>query len=462
MEKNYQGNFFRFLINGGFFGIGGMPIGAMLSYYSVMTMFVTALGFGSMSIALINGIVYLGFALPQVPAAYFLESKRIKKYWVGLLQLAASFCMFSFGLLLFALEGKNSLLIMILFIAFYSIGNIIYGCAMPSQFALFNKIVPANKLGSLLGIMFVSNSIAGIVGGMVVKAAFQRWPVNNTDPDFSLTAFKFLFVSAFFLMLMATLSLISIKEEEGEPVEKKESFAKYVLGIAVYLKRDPNLIKFFIGKNLMFGQFVTKLFYVTYAVVQLGVNPENAGTFISCFLFGFFVSGLTLAKLADRYGPKFLLVLSQALALTGVLGAIFPSAAAVVVTPVFTFGYAFLNIILGPFDIHLILEPGYHTVFYAVFFFGGLSQICDNVGYSNMAFQSCPIDDKTTFIGFVNLFTFIMPVIMPFVFGWFEAAGYVSIRAIFIINAFVMIVAMLWITFMVDNPEGFKKLKKSE
>ncbi len=114
---------------------------------------------------------------------------------------------------------------------------------------------------------------------------------------------------------------------------------------------------------------------------------------------------MTLAKLSGRYGPKFLLVLSQILALAGLLFALFAKTVVVYVDPVFSAGGNILNTILGPAGIELTLLPGYHNVFFFVFFCAGLSAICDNVGYSSMCFLSCPIEDKTTYIGLVNLFT---------------------------------------------------------
>ena len=101
MEKNgYIQNFIKFLINGGLIGIGGMPIGSLLAYYSVMTVLVSSLGYGSIGIAVVNAVFYLGFALPQIPAAYFLESKTIKKHWMGILQLSASSCFLLFGIIM--------------------------------------------------------------------------------------------------------------------------------------------------------------------------------------------------------------------------------------------------------------------------------------------------------------------------------------------------------------------------
>ena len=461
MEKNkYLGNYIKFLINGGFIGIGGMPIGSLLAYYSVMTVFMTSLGYSSIAYAVVNAIFYLGFALPQIPSAYFLESKTIKKRWMGILQLLASSCFLLFGVIMLLIGDSSTVFILCLFILFYSLGCTIGGSAIPTQFALFNKIVPPEKIGSFMGIMFVMNSLAGMAGGGIVTKVMGLWPVDRADPAFSLTAFKFLFILAFFFVLFAVIVLWSIKEKEGEKIPKKENFLSYVKDTMGILKKDTNLVKFFVGKNLMFGQYATKLFYATYAITHLDVASKYAGLFISFFLGGFFVAGLTLAKLADRYGPKFLLVLSQVLALAGLLCALFARSVVVFVDPFFSACCGVLSTILGPVGIELTLQPGYQNVFFLVFFFAGLSAICDNVGYSNMAFLSCPIEDKTTYIGLVNLFTFLLPVVMPFVFGGLESTGIISIGTVFIINCFVMIAAILWLLYMVDNPEGFKKLKK--
>ena len=461
-KRGYMANYIKFLANNGFIGIGGMPIGALLAYYGVMTVFMTSLGYGSIAISVVNAIFYLGFALSQVPSAYFLESKTIKKTWMGILQLSASGTFLVFGLILTLIGDGNSLIIILLFVVFYSMGTSIGGSAIPTQFALFNKIVPPEKLGKLLGIMFVVNSLAGMFGGWIVSRVFSLWPVDRANPDFSLTAFKVLFIASFLFVLAAAVVIWTVREQEGEKIPKKENFPAYVSHTMGFLKQDANLARFLVGKNLMFGQYAAKLFYATYAISNLGVPAKYAGLFISFFLGGFCTAGLTLARLADRYGPKFMLILSQVLAFLSLMCAIFSETTASLANPLFLGVSSLLNIALEPMGMGLVFETGYHNVFYIVFFLAGLSAICDNIGYSNMAFQSCPSDDKTTYVGLVNLFAFILPVIMPFVFGGLEKAGALTIRAVFVINAFVMIAAIAWLYSMVDNPAGFTKLKNRE
>ena len=459
-KEGYIGNFLIFLSNAFLIGIGGLPWGAFVAYFGVLTFFVTSLGYGGIGIPLVNAIFWLGFALPQLPAAYFLEANPIKKNWLALLQLIGSVMFLVFGIFMIIVGDSSTFAIFLMFIVFYSLGCLATGSSAPLNYALLYKIVPAEKLGKLLGIFFVSTTFASIIGGGIVTKVLGRWPVERSDANFSLTAYKVLFMSGFLIVLAGSIMLLFIREKKGEKIRKKENFITYLKVTFRILGEDKNLTNFIIAKNLMFGFYVTFLFFAQLAASEYNVAAKNAGLFIAFYYGGMVVAGLTLARLADRYGPRLLLVLSQILALAAVICAVFAKGTGTIVNPLFTSVYKILNVVLNPAGLGISVESGFHNVFYFVFFIAGVSQICDNVGYSNMCFLSCPIEDKTTYIGLINLFVFILPVIMPFVFGGLVSSGVLSIKAAFLITGASMIIAMLWILFKVDNPAGFKNLKE--
>ena len=459
-KERYIGDFLKILTNAFLIGIGGLPWGAFVAYFGVLTFFVISLGYGGFGIPLVNAIFWLGFALPQLPAAYFFEANPIKKNWFALLQLIGSLMFLAFGIFMIIVGDSNTFVIFLMFIVFYTLGCLATGGSAPLNYALLCKIVPAEKLGKLLGIFFVFTTFASIIGGGIVTKVMGRWPVEQSDTNFSLTAYKVLFMSGFLIVLAGSIILLFVKEKKGKKIQKKENFVTYLKVTFRILGEDKNLTNFIIAKNLMFGFFVSFLFYAKLAASEYNVAAKNAGLFIAFYYGGMVVAGLTLARLADRYGPRLLLVLSQVLALAAVICAVYAEGTGTIANPLLTSAYKIFNVVLIPAGFGISVEAGYHNVFYFVFFIAGLSQICDNVGYSNMCFLSCPIEDKTTYIGLVNLFVFIMPVIMPFVFGGLVSSEVLSIKAAFLINGASMIIAIFWILFKVENPAGFKKLKE--
>ncbi|MFC1509358.1 MFS transporter, partial [Candidatus Omnitrophota bacterium] len=187
-QERYIGNFLIFLSNAFLIGIGGLPWGAFVAYFSVLTFFVISLGYGEFGIPLVNAIFWLGFALPQLPAAYFLEANPIKKNWFALLQLIGSLMFLVFGIFMIIVGDSNTFAIFLMFIVLYTLGCLATGGSTPLNYALLCKIVPSEKLGKLLGIFFVFTTFASIIGGVIVTKVMGLWPVERSDPNFSLTA----------------------------------------------------------------------------------------------------------------------------------------------------------------------------------------------------------------------------------------------------------------------------------
>ncbi|MFA6472548.1 MAG: hypothetical protein WCU00_10950, partial [Candidatus Latescibacterota bacterium] len=98
-------------------------------------------------------------------------------------------------------------------------------------------------------------------------------------------------------------------------------------------------------------------------------------------------------------------------------------------------------------------------MFYCVWIIAGFAQICNNIGYSNMGLLSCPIEDKSSYIGLVNFAVFPFVVVVPMVFGALIGKGILTVITTFKISMVLMVIATLFFIFFVDNPEGFKKMK---
>ena len=427
-------------------GFGGPVWGAFAAYYGPLMALMGFLGASAFYNGVVNGLFWFGFILTQIPAAYLSERFRYKKWSMGIIFILAGTSEFVFAMVLLITGGSNHQLMLGLFLLCYGITTIVSGASTPMLFSLLYKIIPQEKLGSWLGIYFMISSIGGILGGIVVKRILELgYPV----------AFEVLFTGTFIFGCCMALFVFMIKEPPGELAPRKESFAIYVRHCLHIIKSDRNLVRFFFGMWLVVGHYIVVTFYSSYATTGgFGIDKSQTGAFVSMNLIGWMLASLgplflimyplrllyrlmgknitvptnifSAGWIADRFGPKYTLITFQLVALTGV--------------------------------IFCLLARNLY-MFYVVWIFAGFAQICNNIGYTNMTMLSCPLQDKSTYVGLVNFAVFPLVVVVPMVFGALIGKGRITYVQTFVIAIVLMITASLYFVFFVDNPEGYRKMK---
>ena len=196
--------------------------------------------------------------------------------------------------------------------------------------------------------------------------------------------------------------------------------------ITVY-KTDMLFTKFIFAKWLMCGNYVMQAFLLTFLMQERGFSPDNAGWFPTFFGLGLMIGGVTIAKIADVYGPKQMLITSQILAVAYTLIA--------------------------------WLFPAVNPVFIIAFLVIGFAQQSDNVGYTNMTLFCCPSADKSTYVAAVNVGFFLPMVFLPIIVGKLMGAGIIGFTGVFTISLILMAAAIVYILAVVENPKAFVDMK---
>ncbi|MBN1290422.1 MAG: MFS transporter [Candidatus Latescibacteria bacterium] len=441
-ELNFaKANIYQFLR-----GVGGPVWGSGAAYYGPLMALLGFLGASEFYNGVVNALFWLGFILTQVPAAYYSERLRYKKWAMGFIFILAGASMFVFGFTLFITGGTNLKLMLILFIICYGIATIISGSATPLIFSLLFKIIPPKKLGSWLGVFFMMMSVGGLLGGPVVKKILQMgYPA----------AFEILFMSTFAFAVAMAIATWLINEPEGELAPQKENFGVYIKHIISIMKNDKNLVRFFVGMWIVVGHYICVTFYSRYALTGgFGINEDQAGLFVSMNLLGYLMASL---------GPLFIVLYPLSL-ITKMIGAKLPLSVNI-------FGAGWIADRFGPkytlitfqivafLGVTIAMMARNVYMFYVVWVFAGFAQICNNIGYSNMTLLSCPIQDKSSYVGLVNFAVFPFVVIVPMVVGALIERNILNYTSTFIISMIMMVIAILYFVFFVDNPQGYKDMK---
>ena len=418
LESYYKFDVFAF-----FNGFGGSVWGGMTFFIGIPVAYLTFLNASSMQIGLITAIFWGGFAFPQVWAGYISESKPIKKNFMAKTLILSSLSWLILGLYVIFTKAADSGLSIWLFLILFAWACILAGMFIPGQFSLLFKIIPTERLGQLLGILFAVQFGGIFLAGPVIQLINNRFeaPMN----------YAVLFLLTFVISIAITLILLSIKEPEGDKIESAPSFGAYLGKCINVVKTDKILTKFIIGKWLMSGHYIMLAFILAYHINERGFNVLYSGWFSSLQGLGLFIGGFTITKIADKYGPKYMLLTS--------------------------------HIIVVIYTVLAWLVPTFSPVIvFVAFVITGLAQVSDNVGYTNMCLLCCPTVDKSTYVAVTNIGVNLLTVPLPIIFGLLMDKGILDYSGTFTIVIIMMIAAIIYILKVMENPKAYVAMKAAE
>jgi len=415
LREYYKYDVFAYLL-----GFGGTVWGGMTYFLAIPVALLTFLDASSTQIGLISAIFWGGFALPQIWAAYASESMPIKKRFIAWSLIVSSFGFLAYGVYILVTGTSNASLSIWLFLLAFAWACVIAGFYIPANFTLLFKIIPTARLGHLLGIMFAIQFGGIFLSGFAIKA------INNSFPE--PVNYAVLFIITFFITIIASFVMFSLSEPEGEKIQSAPSFGAYISRFINIYKSDKPFVKFLVGKWIMSGHYVMMAFLLVYRLNERGFDTANVGWFSALNGLGLFIGGFTITKIADVHGPKYMLITSQLIAIIYTLIAWLAPTSSIIIISV-------------------------------AFVITGLTQISDNVGYSNMCLFLCPTEDKSTYVAATNIGIIPFMVILPIIIGKLMDVGIISYNGTFTIAVIMMVAAIIYIFAVVDNPKAYLDMK---
>jgi len=415
MKEYLKYDIFAFL-----FGFGGSVNGSLTYYLGIPVAYLTFLGASVTQIGLLTAILWAGFAIPQLWAAYATETKSIKKRFMASAIILSSLTWLIIGTYILVFGGRMPVFSVWLFLMLFAWAVSLVGMFMPANFSLIYKITPTDKLGHLIGILFAVQFFGTFVGGFVIKVINKAYlePIN----------YAVLFLSTFIISTGIAFILLWIHEPESEQIKAEGSFGGYLGTCLTVLKTDKLFTKFLVAKWLMSGHYVMMAFILVYLIRERGFDPLNAGWFSSLYALGLALAGFTITKISDIYGPKYMLVTSQIIAVI----------------------YTMMIWMVPNTSLFII---------YTAFIITGISEMSDNVGYTNMCLFCCPTEDKSTYVAVTNVGIIPFMVILPIVMGRLIDTGILSYQGTFSIAMGMMVTAIFFILVVVKNPLGYLEMR---
>jgi MFS family permease len=344
----------------------------------------------------------------------------VKKNYIGWSLLLSSISFLIYGIYILMTGLSNPAFAIWFFLIAFAWACCVSALYLPPNFSLLFKIVPSEKLGQLLGIMWAIQFGGIFLSGFVISGVNKSFAAP--------TNFGIFFILTFVINLFSVLVMFKIKEPKGADTPSVPSFGAYIVKLINILKTDRLLVKFLVGKWLMSGHYIMMAFILAFLINERGFNTANAGWFAPLNSLGLAIAGFTITKIADVYGPKYLLITSQ------------------IIAAIYT-----LMVLLIP-----TLDP---IIVFGIFIITGLAQMSDNVGYTNMCLFCCPTIDKSTYVAVTNVGIIPFMVILPIVMGLLIDNGILTYMSTFGIALAMMIVATLYILFFLENPKAFMELR---
>jgi MFS family permease len=402
------------------FGFGGSVNGSMTYYLGIPAAYLAYLGAGATQIGLLTAIMWAGFSIPQLWAAYATEARTVKKRFMAsaLILSSLTWLLVGGGILVYG-AAKSSLLVWI-FLLVYAWAVSWIGMFMPANFSLLFKITPTAHLGHLIGIVFAIQFLGSFAGGFAINAINRAW---NAPGNYTV-----LFLLTVAISIIIAGILLWIREPEGESVRPAPSFGDYLKKCAVILRTDRLFLRFLVAKWLMSGHYVIMAFLLVYLIRTHGFDPRNAGWIVSFNALGLALAGFTLAKISDAFGPKYMLLTSQLIAVL----------------------YVSLVLFVPSPSLPLLC---------LIFVITGLAEMSDNVGYTNMSLFCCPTEDKSTYIAVTNVGIIPFMILLPMLIGRMIDLKFIGYEQTLFIALGMMISAIFFILLFLDNPPEYVRMK---
>ncbi|MDD8043397.1 MAG: MFS transporter [Verrucomicrobiota bacterium] len=325
-KRSVRRNFIFHLLDGVFF-MAGL---SLTSSEIVTSVLIHRLGGGAMAVGGVFALFELGYNIPQLIAAPFVEGVRRKKTWVligGFLQrvpwLAVAWLLMVRGPTIDS-SAIAPILTLIGIAAFTA------GFCMPAWHAFLAGTVPLRTRGRLLALRQAFGGVIGIVSGLIAAYILKQllFPHN----------FAILFGLTFLFWMISWATLAFVTEEDHQTRTHRDFKAYFQDHILVILTGDRWFRQYLLIKAIMLASMISFGFFAVHGVERFESGTDVAGLFTSIYMIGQIASAYLFGYLADRFGHKVNILIFGVLTLI--------QAAAAILAPSLTF-YGLVFILMG-------------------------------------------------------------------------------------------------------------------
>ena len=378
------------------------------SRLTILPAFVNKFTSSNFIIGLIPAISIIGWLLPQVLSARYVERFSRKKPFVLVVATGERLPWLFIALAVLIAPYKWKL---VSFFVFYSIYSLSGGVVTPAWLDMIGKVIPENKRGKFFGLSNLVGNGAGVGGALVAGYLLEKmlFP-GNFAACFMLT----------FIFTAFSMGCVALTKEPAYPVVKESStFRNYMGQLVVIAKSNRNYLFFLIATVIISFSSMATGFFTVHAINILNLSGSEIGRFTAISLFFQTVINPLWGYWGDKRGHKRLM---EAAALGAVLSA---------------FIAAFANSTF---------------LFYVVFAITGAWISADSISRMSIVLEFSRPEERPTYIGLTNTMRAPFSAIAPILGG--VLGDRFQLPFVFLLTAGIVFIGLVIMLFWVKEPRN--------
>lgn len=313
VRKNYRWNFTVNIMDAVFFWFGM----GFASVNTVLPAFLRHFTSSNLIIGLVASLNTLGWFLPQIFSANYIQKIKRKKDIILRWGLGERLPWLFLSLLLLYLSELPSWIFLSIFFVLYAVFAFAGGVMGPAWLDMLAKVIPLKKRGRFFG---WSNFLGGGMGMFAGFLSIYILRSYSFPKNFSL-CFLISFIAA-----SISYGFFALVREPIYPIQgRRTSFKEYIGEIPHLLKGDRNFSSFLLASVFLSCGGMATSFFAVYALDSLSLSDSYMGVFTSLILGAQTISSLLWGYLGDRKGYKVVMEMSVLLTISACLVAIFSS-----------------------------------------------------------------------------------------------------------------------------------------
>ncbi len=381
------------------------------SQLTILPAFVREFTSSNLVIGIIPTINVIGWLLPQMLSARYIEKFNRKKRFILIVGIGERLPWLFIALAVLFLANVSPVWSLLAFFAFYSIFCFSGGINTPAWLDMIGKIIPERKRGRFFGFSnFMGNGVG--VGGALLAGYLLE---NKTFPGNFATCFMLTFIS-----MSISLGFLALTKEPAYPVVKERVALRDYLSQLVVIARDNrNYLLFLISAVLIGFSVMASGFFTVHAIGKLGLSGSQIGRFTAITLFFQTVTNPMWGYMGDRKGHKSVMA-------AGAMGTILAAITA-----------AFANSA---------------SVFYVVFAITGTSLSAAMIARLSIVLEFSEPEERPTYIGLTNTVKAPFAAIAPIAGGML--GDRFQLPFVFLLTAAIILTGLLVLLFGVKEPRA--------
>ena len=404
----------NFTVNAADFGLYILAL-SFASQLTILPAFVSKYTSSNLVIGMIPAINVLGFLLPQIVSARYVEKLSRKKRFILAVGTGERLPWLFVAIAIFLLRDAPPILGLTVFFTFYSVFCLSGGVNTPAWLDMIGKIIPEEKRGRFFGLSNLIGNGIGVGGALIAGHLLEKLSFPSNFAACFMLAFVFTAIS---------LGFLALTKEPAYPIVKERSTLRSYLGQLVIITRNNrNYFLFLISTVILsFGGMATG-FFTVHAIRKLNLSGNEIGRFTAISLFLQTVTNPLWGYLGDKKGHKLVMEAAAVGAILGALTAAFANST---------------------------------SLFYVVFAITGASFSAAMIARLSIVLEFSQPEERPTYIGLTNTVKAPFSAIAPILGGML--GDRFQLPFVFLLTAAIVFVGLLVLLLGMKEPRAQRRV----